>query len=209
MDAVRFSQTYNDQTSINAAHNLAPVDLARALTADLGAITPGTLLKRATNNFAGSGENVAVVNGGAAGDITVTGIATTDRLVSVLSEDTTSGVTSDLTSEFSITAANKINNTDGTATTGTKLIVTYYTPLATTGDYEPWIQGTDDVSLIAGVLASPQAVDTDTQEIGLVRVFGPVRRSKLLAWTAADGSTSATPTAAAFEALEARNIYAL
>jgi hypothetical protein len=66
-----------------------------------------------------------LLSGGSAGNLTVTGIATTDRLVAVLSEDATSGVTVDLTAEFSITATNTINNTGGTATTGKTVIVLY------------------------------------------------------------------------------------
>jgi hypothetical protein len=70
----------------------------------------------------------AVVAGAAAGNITVTGIKTRDTLVSVLravggGTDVTD--VTNLTAEFSITAANTINNTGGTATTGSKLIVTY------------------------------------------------------------------------------------
>jgi len=70
----------------------------------------------------------AIVAGAAAGNITVTGIKTRDRLVSVLravggGTDVTD--VTDLSSEFAITAADTINNTGGTATTGSKLIVTY------------------------------------------------------------------------------------
>lgn len=71
----------------------------------------------------------AVIAGGSAGDLTVTGIATTDRLVSVVRlnrDSTAANITADaLTTEFTITAANTINNTGGTATTGDALIVTY------------------------------------------------------------------------------------
>lgn len=71
---------------------------------------------------------MAVVAGGAAGNITVTGIATADTLVGVLrmvgaGTDVTDAT--DLTSEFTITAANTINNAGGTATTGSKLVVFY------------------------------------------------------------------------------------
>lgn len=71
------------------------------------------------------------VTGGSAGDHTLTGVATVDKLLSVFSLDLTgadlsvvnfSAVT-DLTSEFSITAANTINNTGGTDTTGALLFV--------------------------------------------------------------------------------------
>jgi hypothetical protein len=67
-----------------------------------------------------------VVAGGAAGDITVTGITTSDRLVSVI--NLTDGA--DLTSEFSITAADTINNAGGTATTGDDLLVVWELPVA-------------------------------------------------------------------------------
>jgi hypothetical protein len=66
-----------------------------------------------------------LATGGAAGDITVTGITTADRLVAVLNEDATSGKVTDLTSEFTITAADTINNTGGTATTSNKLNVLF------------------------------------------------------------------------------------
>jgi len=71
----------------------------------------------------------AVINGGAAGDHTVTGINTGDELLLVLyvagaGTDVTD--VADLTGEFSITAADTINNTGGTATTGGKLLVLYY-----------------------------------------------------------------------------------
>ncbi|MCC7047202.1 MAG: hypothetical protein IT562_10855 [Alphaproteobacteria bacterium] len=69
----------------------------------------------------------AVVAGGSAGDFTVTGIATTDRLVGVIyfTKSTNLTAVTDLSSEFSITAANTINNAAGTATTGGYLLVTY------------------------------------------------------------------------------------
>lgn len=71
---------------------------------------------------------VFLAAGAAAGNVTVTGIATGDKLVSVLrligaGTDVTD--VTDLTSEFSITAANTINNTGGTATSGSKLVVLY------------------------------------------------------------------------------------
>lgn len=81
-----------------------------------------------------------IVNGGAAGAITVTGIATADTLLSVcrldVELDTGSGASgskiqaaADLTSEFSISAANTVSNTGGTDTTGDRLVVTYRKPL--------------------------------------------------------------------------------
>ncbi len=70
----------------------------------------------------------AVVAGGAAGDFTVTGLLTTDTLVSVqLFAGAGTDVTdiANLTAEFSITAAATISNTGGTASTSGKLLVTY------------------------------------------------------------------------------------
>lgn len=69
-----------------------------------------------------------IVAGGAAGNITVTGIAVNDRIVSVIKIDATdaSETFSDLTAEFTVTAVNTINNTGGTASTGSGLLVTYF-----------------------------------------------------------------------------------
>lgn len=89
----------------------------------------GTSLFDTSGNYKKGGFlGKGVVTGGAAGDHTVTGIATTDELVLVLyfvgaGTDVTD--ITDLTSEFTITAANTINNTGGTATTGGKLLVLY------------------------------------------------------------------------------------
>ncbi|KKK47210.1 hypothetical protein LCGC14_3157480, partial [marine sediment metagenome] len=68
-----------------------------------------------------------ILAGGAAGNHTVTGIKTRDTLVSVLEVDFTdaSETGADLTSEFTISAADTINNAAGTDTTGGFLIVTY------------------------------------------------------------------------------------
>lgn len=69
------------------------------------------------------------VAGSTAGDITVTGILTTDTLVSVarLNRDATAATIelTTITSEFTISAANTINNAAGTNTTGDSLLVTY------------------------------------------------------------------------------------
>lgn len=68
----------------------------------------------------------ALIAGGAAGNLTVAGIKTTDTLNMVLQfvgAATTVTTVADLTSEFTISASNTINNTAGTATTGDKLLV--------------------------------------------------------------------------------------
>lgn len=73
----------------------------------------------------------AIKNGAAAGNITVTGISPdTDELVSVykvhnIATDAGPPTITDLTSEFTITAANTINNTAGTASTGDCLVISY------------------------------------------------------------------------------------
>jgi len=68
-----------------------------------------------------------IIAGGAAGNHTVTGIKTTDTLVAVIEMDFTdaSETGADLLSEFTISAANTINNAAGTDTTGGFLLVTY------------------------------------------------------------------------------------
>ena len=75
-----------------------------------------------------------VINGGAAGNHTVTGIVVGDVLRAVLKLDFTlaegapnvrTWAAADLTSEFAITAANTINNAGGTDTTGAVLVVVY------------------------------------------------------------------------------------
>lgn len=69
--------------------------------------------------------NVTLVNGGAAGNFTVTGIATADEIVFVGHFSTAAAIATlaDLTAEFSITAADTINNTSGTDTTSDQLMV--------------------------------------------------------------------------------------
>ena len=87
---------------------------------------PGTG-SQATNIIAGAFGH-AVVTGGAAGNLTATGIATTSKLLSVvqfLGAGTTVTGLADLTSQFTIPSANTINNTGGTNTTGSQLLVTW------------------------------------------------------------------------------------
>ena len=64
--------------------------------------------------------------GAAAGNVTATGVALTDKLIAVhtVEFDTDGDISAvaDLTAEFSITAANTINNTGGT-TTADKLVL--------------------------------------------------------------------------------------
>ena len=68
---------------------------------------------------------IAIINGGSAGVDAVTGIKNGDELISVLEQNGTSGLLTDLTSEFSIVKADSISNAGGTATNSDKLIVLY------------------------------------------------------------------------------------
>jgi hypothetical protein len=72
---------------------------------------------------------MALATGGAAGALACSGPKSLDTLVGVLRFGTTATLLSgmsDLTSEFSITGDGTIDNTAGTATTGSKLVVFYH-----------------------------------------------------------------------------------
>lgn len=76
-------------------------------------------------NGVNQGTRVAV--GAVAGDVTVTGIKTTDQIASVEAVEFAAGVPSavhGLTSEFTITADDTINNTGGTSTADMLLVIT-------------------------------------------------------------------------------------
>ncbi|MFQ5775856.1 MAG: hypothetical protein ACE5GS_15140 [Kiloniellaceae bacterium] len=90
----------------------------------MGIISGGRVIEGALPRDA---VKTTIIAGGVAGAHTVTGIKTRDSLVSVLHLDMTdaSETGADLTAEFSISAANTIDNTAGTATTGGFLVVTY------------------------------------------------------------------------------------
>lgn len=85
-------------------------------------------------------------NGASAGDVTVTGIATTDTLLHVGVFATAAAIATlvDLTSEFTITATNTINNTGGTSTASNRLFVAVDRPnvtndaLTVTEQVLPW-----------------------------------------------------------------------
>jgi hypothetical protein len=70
---------------------------------------------------------VTLVAGGAAGNLTLTGIAVGDELafVGVFTTAASIATLADLTAEFSVTATNTINNTGGTATTNNQLMVVW------------------------------------------------------------------------------------
>lgn len=81
-------------------------------------------------HFSGLNLKLRAISGGVAGNRTVTGIALGDTLVAVTGFSLTEGAPNtinpqNLTSEFSITAADTINNAGGTNTTGMCLFVFY------------------------------------------------------------------------------------
>ena len=97
-------------------------------------IMSGFLSKNELESLLAGAVKTTVIAGGAAGDHTVTGIATDDALRAVLELDftlaegapnTRTWAVADLTSEFSIGAADTINNTGGTDTSGAVLVVVY------------------------------------------------------------------------------------
>lgn len=134
-----------------------PFDVIRCDIAEVdygGTITRGDRLTADSNGKAVSaealfGEKTAVINGGSAGNLTVTGITTSDVLTAVLyypvSGGNVTGVTN-LTSEFTITAADTINNTGGTATTGGRVEVRYRRRVS--------VIGTAEVSGVSGDVGS-------------------------------------------------------
>jgi len=121
MTEVRLATAVDVQDASLTTADLA--DLA-VTTAKLGnlAVTTGKLAADAVD-----GDKMdpafltqTIIAGGAAGAHTVTGIVATDSLVNVLSL-----ANGDLTAEFTITGADTIDNTGGTATVGDFLIVSY------------------------------------------------------------------------------------
>jgi len=92
----------------------------------------GFLSKTELESLLAGAVRTAVINGGAAGAHAVTGIEVGDELISVLHFARDGGPPvdniadlEDLTSEFTISDADEIDNTGGTATTDGYLVVTY------------------------------------------------------------------------------------
>lgn len=99
-------------------------DVKVGLASNRGTIIDGAVTKEKL----GTGFiKVALIDGGAAGNRTVTGIAVGDELVSVLHLPDAGAVDAiaDLTAQFTVTGDNTINNTGGTASTNGKLLVIY------------------------------------------------------------------------------------
>ncbi len=99
-----------------------------------GMMMRGFLSKSEMESLLAGAVKTTVIAGGAAGDHTITGIATGDALRAVLQLDftldegapnTRTWAVADLTSEFSISAADTINNDGGTDTSDSVLVVVY------------------------------------------------------------------------------------
>lgn len=78
-------------------------------------------------HFKGLPLGMALVDGAAAGDVTVSGITTKDTLLGVFSLASATDVlsTDDLTDEFSISADDTVNNTGGTSSANGALLVVW------------------------------------------------------------------------------------
>jgi len=105
---------------------LYPLD-RKAFLSRLGQALRDTRLGAQLAGFldhSGERTQVAIVAGGAAGAHAVTGIATVDRLAAVYRVPAAAAIV-DLTSEFTVSAADEIDNAGGTDTTGDQLLVIY------------------------------------------------------------------------------------
>lgn len=105
----------DDAPTVGGTIPVAKVISATEIVVTANVVTPGN--KPAVK--------VALINGGSAGAHTVTGITTDDDLIAVFEQDGTSGLLTDLTSEFTVSDVDEIDNTSGTATTSDKLLVIY------------------------------------------------------------------------------------
>lgn len=119
----------NEGTSAAPSWVLAGATATSEISLTTNSILVGAAGVASAVPLATKGLRATVVAGGAAGDITVTGIAVGDLLVLVarLNRDGTAATIdlSDITSEFTVAAA-KINNAAGTNTTGDALLVLWW-----------------------------------------------------------------------------------
>lgn len=114
-----------------------------------------------------------VADGAVAGDVTITGIATTDTLlfVGVFTTKASIATFANLTAEFTITGANTINNAAGTSTANNQLIVivdrpnTTFDAITVTDEVMPWdfelvgISVTSNAARTAGTLTVDATID--------------------------------------------------
>lgn len=114
--------------------------------------------------------------GATAGDVTVTGVATTDTLVwvGVLTTAASIATYADLTSEFSITGTDTINNTGGTSTANNQLIVAVDRPNSTvdaitvTEEVMPWDFEVVGISVVSNAARTAGTLTVDATIDGTV-----------------------------------------
>lgn len=102
--------------------------IAAELARDVG-IRMGSYARNAgvtASRGSASGFVRANIVGGAAGNLTVTGITTRHKIAAVVATADAGQASQDLTAEFTITAADTINNTGGTSTAANHVVVVYY-----------------------------------------------------------------------------------
>lgn len=128
---VRVGLTSNYGTLVDGAVDADAIATGAVVEAKLGtgAVTEAKIGAAAvTKAKLGTGFiKMALVAGAVAGNVTVTGIATADSLIGVLHLPDGGAIDAmaDLTSEFTITAANTINNAAGTSSASGALLIFY------------------------------------------------------------------------------------
>ena len=125
---------FTDEDEVNVMTNPPKWQGILVTASGHNAVAPGTRLVsngdgklKIAKSGANAGLKVALVAGGVAGNHTVTGIALEDRLVAVLHVSTAASIATaaDSTGDFTISAANTINNTGGDDTSSDQLWVFY------------------------------------------------------------------------------------
>lgn len=118
---------------------------------------------------------MTAIAGGAAGDHTVTGLGATDDLAGVLRlnrDGTAANIDiTDISAEFTVTAADTINNTGGTNTTGDSLLVSYSSPPGTQLTGMPFPDAVESKAAMP-LLAPLSWATVDISILGIATSFG-------------------------------------
>lgn len=126
----------------NNAMELFPTPLANT-TVYCEVVSYPTALSSLTTTVVG-------IAGGAAGALTATGVAVGDTLVSVVKVLDSTHASTDLTSEFTITGTDTIDNTGGTSTASSHVVVTFQHQAGTGSPVYPDVYHLD---ILDGMLA--------------------------------------------------------
>jgi len=148
-----WSPTASSATDFNVGNITATGNISSLNESPTGNLTVGgNLTVTGVTTFTTTVANITG-NANIGGNLTVTGITTSDVLTAVLYYpvsdplgDPSITTVTDLTSEFSISAANTINNTGGTATTNGRIEVRYRRRVS--------VIGTAEVSGVSGDVGS-------------------------------------------------------